>query len=71
MAKIEKPVGMQNGCLCCLLDEEVEMLAEKRDIDYIVIEYCGTSKFIPLFNHLHKLSGYPMAGCMWESILAI
>ncbi len=75
----EKFVELSNGCICCTLREdlliEVEKLAARGNIDYIVIESTGISEPIPVaqtFSYIDQELGIDLtATCTLDTMVTV
>ncbi|MDI7741792.1 GTP-binding protein [Lysinibacillus fusiformis] len=75
----EKFVELSNGCICCTLREdlliEVQKLASRGNIDYIVIESTGISEPIPVaqtFSYIDEELGIDLtASCTLDTMVTV
>ncbi len=69
-------VDLSNGCVCCRLQddlrEQVQSLAETREIDAIVVEASGISEPIPIAQTLTGATGgEPPAGVSLDTMVSV
>lgn len=75
----EKLVELSNGCICCMLRDdllqEVERLVEKGNIDYIVIESTGISEPVPVaqtFSYIDEALGIDLTSiCKLDTMVTV